>query len=314
MKYESNKDVKILYMGTPAMSAPVLETLITNGFDVVGVVTQEDKPVGRKNILTPSPVKEVALKYSLPVFQPHRIRLDYEFAKAMDIDVIVTFAYGQIIPTGLLELPKVGCINLHGSLLPKYRGAAPIQRAIMAGEKETGITLMEMVDKMDAGCAYDVERVAIEEGDNYSSMCIKLAEAGKRIVLRDVLKYCNGELKGEEQDESLVTFANKIKPEDEKLPLDLSCRETICYINGLSEEPGAFLSLDGKKVKIFKANTFSNDIIGAVGDIIPNKKKLLLQLKDGIISLEDVQGEGKKRMDGISFKNGAHLEMGAKFC
>ncbi len=307
MKYQSNHDVKVLFMGTPEMSGEILEHVIQEGFDVVGLVCQEDKEVGRDKHKEAVPTKKVALAHGIPVFQPHKIRLDFEFAKTLGYDVLLTMAYGQIIPQGLLDLAKVGNINLHGSILPKYRGAAPIQRSIMAGDDETGCTLMEMVAAMDAGVAYDIEKIKIEDEDNYTSLCKKMAEAGKALVSRDLLKYANGELKGEEQKEKDVTIAAKIKPEDEHLPLYLSVRGAFNYVRGLSEEPGAYLLLEGKKLKVYKCHIENKKVIRAVGEVVPDKKKLLVQFYDGMLSLDVVQLEGKKKMDASSFINGAHL-------
>jgi methionyl-tRNA formyltransferase len=307
MNYLTNENVKVLYMGTPEMSARVLSALIDAHFDIVGLVCQEDKEVGRAKEKDIVPTKRVALAHQIPVFQPHKVRLDFEFAKTLDFDVIVTMAYGQIIPQGLLDLAKVGCVNLHGSLLPKYRGAAPIQRAIMAGEKETGITLMEMVAAMDAGVMYDVEKVAIEPEDNYTSLCVKMANAAANLIVKDLLPYVNGQLKGEEQKEKDVTIANKIKPEDEHLPLFLSAESAANYVRGLSEEPGAYLLLDEKKLKVYRAHVENHDVIRAVGEVVPNKKKLLVQYYDGQLSLDLIQLEGKKKMEASAFLNGAHL-------
>src|SRR5574344_561266 len=193
MSFQNNHDVKILYMGTPAMSAEVLTALLAADFKVIGLGCQEDKPLGRDKVAEVVPTKAVALAHQIPVFQPHKIRLDFEFAKTLDFDVIVTMAYGQIIPQGLLDLAKVGCVNLHGSLLPKLRGAAPIQRAIMEGDKETGITLMEMVAAMDAGCMYDKAVVAIEPNDKYTILSEKLSSAAADLIAKDLLKYARGE-------------------------------------------------------------------------------------------------------------------------
>ncbi len=313
MRYLKNEDVKVLYMGTPEMSATVLESLINAHYDVVGLVCQEDKEIGRKRILEKVPSKIVAEKYDIPVYQPHKIRFDYEFAKSLDFDVIVTMAYGQLIPNELLSLSKVGNVNLHGSLLPKYRGAAPIQRAIMDGLGETGVTLMEMVEKMDAGDYYDMEKVAIDPSDNYSSLCLKISSAASRLIVKDLLKYCNGELKGTKQDEKEVSIAKKILPLDEKLPLDLGVHEALNYIRGLSYEPGSHLILNEKKLKVYSANVFSSEVTHRVGEWIPNKKRFLIQLKDGVLELNEVQMEGKKRMDGNSFIQGAHLLEGTIF-
>ncbi len=301
------KDVRILYMGTPKMSAKVLEALISGGFNIVGVVAQEDQPVGRKAIITEVPTKVVAKAHNIPVYQPHKIRLDYEFVKEINPDLILTMAYGQIVPQGLLDIPKMGALNLHGSLLPKFRGAAPIQRAIMEGETETGVTLMEMVDKMDAGQMFGVSKCEITPEDNYTSLCEKIVKCCEDVCFRLLPKYFNGELKGTEQDESMVTIANKIKPETEKLSLEYGMDQFINYVRGMSEEPGGYVLLNDLKFKILKAVPSNQTIGGEVGTLLINKNTYL-KLKDGVIELKEVQLAGKKKMDGKSFANGSrHL-------
>lgn len=301
------KDVKILYMGTPEMSAKVLESLISSGFNIIGVVAQEDQPVGRKAIITEVPTKVIAKKHNIPVYQPHKIRLDYEFLKKINPDLILTMAYGQIVPQGLLDIPKMGALNLHGSLLPKYRGAAPIQRAIMNGEKETGVTLMEMVDKMDAGQMFGVSKCEILPEDNYTSLCEKIVKCCENVCNELLPKYFAGELKGTEQNESKVTFADKIKPETEKLSLEYGKEQFINYIRGMSEEPGAYVLLDELKLKILMAKLSDKNVSGPVGSLLI-EKGVYLKLKDGVIELTEIQLAGKKKMDGKSFANGSrHL-------
>lgn len=307
MRFAKSSDVKVLYLGTPKIAIYPLLALLEEGFNVVGVVTQADKPSGRSGELTPSPVKKIALKAGVPVFQPRKIRKDYEWAKDLGFDVIVCMAYGQIIPDELLKMSPLGAVNFHGSLLPKYRGAAPMQRALMNGETETGVSLMEMVSKMDAGDVYDTSVIPLNDVANYSELYEKMGLAAGEMAKKDILRYVNGELKGIPQDESKVTFAEKINVEDEHLPLDLSAKDTINYIRGLSYEPGAYLYLGDKKLKIFKASLFNEEKSHEVGEIIQNKKHFLLQLKDGVISLDEVQLEGKKMMAGGAFLNGARL-------
>ncbi len=297
-------EYRIIFMGTPKIAAKVFEELIKDGFCFVGLIAQEDKPVGRKHILEPVPTKEVALRYNIPVYQPHKIRKEYEFANELKPDLILTMAYGQIIPQGLIDIPKYGCLNLHGSLLPKYRGAAPIQRAIMNGEKKTGITLMEMIDKMDAGRMYAKEEVTILCEDNYSSLCDKLAIAATKIVKDNLLDYLEGKLPGEIQNEEEVTFADKITPEEEKLSLDYSCERFINYVRGLSNEPGGYILVDDKKLKIYRVSKVS-DSHEELGKITI-KKGVFLSLRDGTLELKELQLEGKKRMDDKSFANGNH--------
>ena len=297
-------EYRIVFMGTPEIAARVFENLINFGLNFVGLIAQEDKPVGRKGILEPVATKVVAQKYNIPVFQPHRIRKEYEFLYDLKPDLILTMAYGQIVPQAVLDVPPYGCLNLHGSLLPKYRGAAPIQRAIINGDKTTGITLMEMIDKMDAGRMYAKEEVTIDD-DNYSSLCLKLVDAATKVVQDNLYDYFNHKLVGALQDESEVTFADKILPSDEKLDINLNCEQFINFVNGLSFEPGGYVYINDKKLKILKAHKVLSHL-GELGQL-SIKKEVVLSLVDGDIVLDVVQLEGKKRMDGKSFANGNRL-------
>lgn len=301
---KSLKDYRIVYMGTPKMSADVLKSLIESGYNIVAVIAQEAKPVGRKKILEKVPTQVVAESFNIPVYQPHRIRKEYEFVEQLKPDLILTMAYGQIIPQGLLDIPRFGCLNIHGSLLPKYRGAAPIQRTIMNGETKTGVTLMEMIDKMDAGKMYATKECEITDSDNYTSLCEKIVQCGIDVVNEYLPLYLNGKLPGVEQDESEVTFADKINPEDEKINLELSSKDVVNHIRGLSEQPGAFVLLNDEKFKIYRAHIVSNNVNNKVGTLSISKVTIL-QLIDGEIMLDEVQMSGKKKMDGKSFANGA---------
>ena len=296
---------RIVFMGTPEISASVLEGIISSGYNVVGVIAQPDRPVGRKKILMPVPTKVVAEAHHIPVYQPLKIRKEYEFVKELHPDVIITLAYGQIVPQGLLDIPPLGCLNLHGSLLPKYRGAAPIQYALMNNDEVTGMTLMKMVKEMDAGEMYATEEVKIDLEDNSTSLFKKMAEAALRLILRELPTILEGKLVGVPQDESLVSFAPIIKPEEEKLDLTKSKEELHGYIRALSDIPGAYLYLEGLKFKIYRSQIISDEILGEVGEIVKaDKKGLYLQTKNGLLALVDVQLEGKKRMDYMSFING----------
>lgn len=296
---------RIVFMGTPEISAFVLEGVISAGYNVVAVIAQPDRPVGRKKELIPVPTKVVASSHSVPVYQPIKIRKEYEFVKELHPDVIITLAYGQIVPQGLLDIPPLGCLNLHGSLLPKYRGAAPIQYALMNNDKVTGMTLMKMVKEMDAGEMYAKEEVEIAPNDNSTSLFKKMGEAALKLILKELPTILEGKLKGVPQDESLVSFAPSIKPEEEKLDLNKSKEELYGYIRALSEVPGAYLYLEGLKFKIYRSEIVSDDVLGEVGKIVKaDKKGLHLQAKNGVLALLDVQLEGKKRMDYMSFING----------
>ena len=300
-----SKKARIIFMGTPDISAKVLKGLIEDGFNIVALIAQPDRPVGRKKILMPVPTKVVALEHSIPVFQPEKIRKEYEFVKELQPDVIVTLAYGQIVPQGLLDIPTIGCINLHGSLLPKYRGAAPIQYALINNDKVTGMTLMKMVKEMDAGEMYDKELVEISLEDNSTSLFEKMGDAALTLIRRALPKYINGELVGVPQDEALVTFCPTIKPEEEKLDLSKTKEQLFGYIRALSDEPGAYLYLDEQKFKIYKSQIVNDEILGQVGEIVKaDKGGLYLQTINGILNLLIVQKEGKNKMDYKSFING----------
>ena len=298
-------DLKLVFMGTPEISAYVFEKMIEDGYHFVGLVAQPDHPVGRKGIIEKVPTKVVAEKYGIPVFQPIKIRDDYSFMDDIKPDLVITLAYGQIVPQGFLDKVPLGCLNLHGSLLPKYRGASPIQTALINNEKVTGVTLMEMVKAMDAGRMYAKKEVLIAENDNSTSLFNKIKFAAAELVLEALPLYINGELKGEEQDESQVTFCSTIKPEQEKLDLNLKAQEIVGWIKGLSDEPGAYLYLNNNKLKIYSAKVVNDIVDHQIGEIVKaDKNGLIFQVKDGQIAILELQKEGKKRMDYRSFING----------
>ena len=239
----NKQSLKLVFMGTPDISAKVFEAMILDGYQFVGLIAQPDRPVGRKGELEKVPTKVVAEKYGIPVFQPVKIRKEYDFVKELNPDLIITLAYGQIVPQGLLDIPRYGCLNLHGSLLPKYRGAAPIQYALINNEKVTGMTLMKMVAAMDAGAMYAKKEVVIDEDDNSTTLFNKMGDAAKELILESLPLYIDGKLPEIEQDESLVTFCPTIKPEQERLDLTLSVKEINGWIRGLSDHPGAYFLL-----------------------------------------------------------------------
>lgn len=298
------KDIRILYMGTPELSMNVLKGLIENGFNIVGLICQEDKPVGRKGLIEPVPTKKVALEYNIPVYQPHKIRLDYEFVKEIKPDLIVTCAYGQILPQGLLDIPRLGSINVHGSLLPKYRGASPIQQALINGDKEAGVTIIEMIDKMDAGEMILKESFIVDEDDNYSSMCDKMAAAGLKALIRAIPLITNHQEERIYQDDSQATYCAKISKEDEHLDLSKNSNSVVNWIKALSYTPGSYVLLDDQILKIYKAKVVDYPS-GAIGEIVKaDKNGLYISTGDGVISILELQKQGKKKMDFKSFING----------
>ena len=297
--------LRIVFMGTPNISSLVLERMIDEGFNIVGVVAQMDKPVGRKKVIMPVPTKVVALEHNIPVFQPEKIRLDYQFLKEIAPDVVVTIAYGQIVPQEVLDIPKYGCLNLHGSLLPKYRGASPIQTALMNNDDVTGVTLMEMTKEMDAGKMFAKKEVKILPEDNNTSLFVKVGEAAADLIVEALPKYIDGELVGVEQDEKDVSYCHMIKKEDEKIDLNASSKEIYGKIRALSDEPGAYVILDDKKLKIFTSEILENKVNAQNGQIIQSDKGgLVFKTVDGAIKILSLQEEGKNRMDYKSFING----------
>ncbi len=296
---------RIVYFGTPEISAFVLEALIQEGFNIVGVVSSPDKEVGRKKEKEETPVKKVALKYDIPVYQPLKLKDDYSFLYTLKPDLFLTFSFGQIIPQVVLDIPTIGCLNLHGSILPKYRGASPVQAALINQEKVTGVSLMEMTKRMDAGKVYAVKEFPIEEEENSTTLFNKLKVNAKELIIDKLDDYLEGKLIGIEQDEENATFCYTIKPEQEKLDLSLNKETLIGWIYALSEEPGGYLYLKNKKLKIFRAKVVNDEVTAPLGSIVKaDKTGLYMQAKDGVISLLSVQLEGKKRVDYLSFING----------
>lgn len=298
-------------MGTPSFSALLLEALINEGFNIIGVVTKEDAPVGRKKVLTPSPVKEVALKHNIPVFTPHRIKLDHEFIINAKPDVILTFAYGQIVPKAVLDAPKYKCLNFHGSILPKYRGASPIQMALINNELETGVSLMEMVEKMDAGVVYGIERFPLSSYDNFSTVSLKMVEASLSLIKTVLPSIISGENKGILQDEKEVTFAPLLKPVDEELDLENDdVKRVLGKIQAFSPDTGINILYNNELLKIYEASLFNSEEDEEIGTLfISPQSELILQVKGGQIKIMTLQKSGKSKVDARSFINGEKAKL-----
>lgn len=303
--------MRIVFMGTPEFSVNVLEGLLEK-HEVVLVVTQPDKLVGRKQILEYSPVKKCALLHDLPVFQPQKIKDEYQAVLDAKPDIIITAAFGQFIPKIILDYPEYGCINVHGSLLPKYRGGSPIQTSIINGEAETGITIMYMASKMDAGNIIVQRSIPILDTDDNGSMFEKLSILGRDLlleVLPSIFAKTNPSIL---QDESKVTYAFNITHEQQFINWNKSSREIINLIRGLSPNPTALTSINGTIIKIFKAKEVNVDLTGKPGEVIKLNKELLIATSDGAISILELQQAGKNKMDAKSFLNGQKiLSLGA---
>lgn len=296
-------ELKIVYMGTPEFSVPALEEL-SNNYNVVMVVTQPDKLVGRKKEITFSPVKKFALERDIPIFQPEKIREDYKKIIDLNPDLIVTCAYGQIIPKELLNFPKYGCINIHASLLPEYRGGAPIHKAVMDGKDKTGVTIMYMDEKMDSGDILYQEELEITSEDNTSTMFNKLSILGKKMIGTFIPKLIKGDFTRTPQDESKVTYAYNISKEDEKLSFADNSINVFNKIRGLSDLPGAYAFLDNRRVKIFKSR-IGTKVNGKPGEIISiYDDGIGVMTNDKEIIITDIQVEGKKRENVKSYLNG----------
>lgn len=301
---------RILFMGTPDIAVSMLERLWKDGYTIIGVVSQPDKKVGRKQVLQMPPVKEKALAYGIPVYQPIRIRDACEELCQLDIDLIVTCAYGQFIPTRLLEHPTYGSINVHASLLPKLRGGAPIHKAIMEGHKESGISIMRMVKQMDAGAVMAQCRVQIADEDTMGSLYDKLSIAGAQLLSESIPKILAGEAVFVEQKEEEATFAYTIQKEEEHLNLHQQVQRVYDHARGLIPNPCAYVLVDGKKLKFHKVrrqlgkrNAVCGEILGMVDG------GFAIACEDGLLLVDELQMEGKSKMEAKVFFNGTGKQL-----
>lgn len=302
------KNYKVVFMGTPEYSVPVLNELIKN-CNVIGVVTQPDKEVGRGHEMAISPIKKVALDNNIKVIQPVKIREDFKSVLELNPDIIVTCAYGQIIPKEILDYPKYGCINVHASLLPKYRGGAPIHRAIINGEKETGITIMYMAPGMDDGDIISQEKVEIKNDDTVGILHDTLSKLGAKLLIETLPSIFNGTNERIKQDESKVTFAKIIKKEDEIINFNDTSVNIYNKIRGLNPFPGACSFLDHKRVKIYKSRIIESRKEAETGTIIDFLKDgIVVKTSDGAIAIETLKMEGKREMKAQEFLNGVKKE------
>lgn len=304
-------------MGTPDFSVPILKRLVEDGYDVAAVVTQPDRPVGRKRVMTPPPVKVEAVNLGIPVFQPEKIRVAEETEKILAIgpDLIITAAFGQILPKEILEFPKLGCINVHASLLPELRGGAPIHYAILQGKDKTGVTIMHMVEKLDAGDMISQVEVPIEEDDDVGSLHDKLSSAGAELLSDTLPKIISGEADRIPQNEDLATFAANITREQEKIDWKKTGREIYDQIRGLRPWPVAYTKLNNEVLKIWGAQKQAGQV-GEPGTIIKVEKDgfIVSSGDDTAIKITELQPAGKKRMPASQFLRGAgsFLEPGLK--
>lgn len=300
--------MKVVFMGTPDFSVPVLQSLIDN-YDVVLVVSQPDKRVGRHMELRNTPVKELALKYNIEVFQPVKIREDYQRILDLEPDIIITCAYGQIIPKEILDCPKYGCINVHASLLPKYRGGAPIHWSIINGDKKTGITIMYMDVGMDTGDIISQEAIDILDDDNLESVHDKLSVLGSKLLIDTLPSIFDGTNDRLRQNEDEVTFAYNIKREEEHVDFNKTSRDVFNLIRGLSPVPSSNAIIDNEEMKILESKIYDKNYSGKCGEIVDvTKEGIVVKTLDGSIILTKIKPFGKKLMDANSYVNGIGKE------
>ena len=297
-------NIRIVYMGTPDFSVGPLEKLIKE-YNVVGVVTQPDKEVGRKKEIKYSKVKEFAIKNNLNILQPIKIREDYKEILDLNPDIIITCAYGQIIPKELLDYPKYGCINIHASLLPKLRGGAPIHKAIINGYAKTGITIMYMDENMDTGDIIYQEEIDIKEDDDAGTLFDRLSVLGSKLIIKVLPSILDGSNNRIKQDEKEATYAYNITREEEKIDFNKSSKDVYNKIRGLYPYPVGYAILDDKKVKIFKAQIGDFSKEGQIGQIINiYKDSIGVKTLDKEIKILELQFEGKKRVLVKDYLNG----------
>lgn len=300
---EIKKDLQVIFMGTPEFAVPVLQGLLDN-YNVRAVVTQPDRKGNHGNI-TFSPIKQLAMDNTILVLQPEDIKEDYEEIVNLKPDLIVTCAYGQIIPKELLELPRLGCINVHASLLPKLRGGAPIHKAIIEGHKKTGITIMYMNTKMDEGDIISQREVEITDTDTASSLHDKLQIVGKDLLLETLPSIIDGTCERIKQDSTKATYAFTIKRSDERIDFKDTKKQVYNKIRGLNSFPGAYCIFEGKILKVWESYMTEEYPMGFDGQITKiYKDGIGVKVSNGEVVFTKVQPEGKQKMDAISFING----------
>ncbi|MDO8844028.1 MAG: methionyl-tRNA formyltransferase [Methylicorpusculum sp.] len=301
--------MRIVFAGTPEFAVPALQMLLASSHEVCAVYTQPDKPAGRGRKLTPSPVKALALESGITVVQPASLKNESDFKQLADFnpDLMVVVAYGMILPQSVLDLPKYGCINVHGSLLPRWRGAAPIQRALMAGDKETGVTIMQIVRQLDAGDMLHKEVYVIEPHDTASDLHNKLAQLGAVGLSKVLDQLDKNELHPEKQDEALVTYAEKLDKSESLMDWSQSAEVLALKVRGMNAWPVAQTTFNGDVLRIWRAEPVSSESNEAPGTVLINDKQLDVQTGKGVLRLLEVQLPGGKRVSARDFINAHDL-------
>ncbi|MFB3926657.1 MAG: methionyl-tRNA formyltransferase [Syntrophales bacterium] len=305
---------RIIFMGTPEFAVPSLDALVQSGYPVIAVVTQPDRPKGRGRRNEPPPVKTAAEKYGLRVIQPESVRDSsfLEFFRRLAPDMVVLVAFGQILPAQIISYPPKGCINVHPSLLPRYRGAAPINWALIRGDKETGVTVIMMDEKVDSGDILIQENTMIAPEETFGQLRDRLAEMGARLLLRAIEAVVEGTVTGTPQDPSQATYAPRLKKEDGRIHWSTDFSSIVNLIRGLSPAPGAYTCIEGRQLKVFTASGEASERVdGPPGKVTGQSDRgLRIAAVNGYVYLQDVQLEGKKRMPIQDFLRGYKIEPG----
>ena len=307
------KDMRIVFMGTPDFAAAILKRLIDTGRNVVGVFSQPDKPVGRKQVIMPTATKALAMEHNIPVFQPAKLR-DGEALKIMQElkpDLTVVAAYGKILPKDILDVPVLGNVNVHGSLLPKYRGSAPIQWSVINGDKVTGITTMYMAEGMDTGDMIMKFELPIGEDETAGELFDRMAELGAESIEKTLELFDKGEVKAEPQNEEEATYAPMLKKEKGEIDFGKTAEEIHNLVRGLNPWPTAYTFLEGKSIKIHEAKS-AEGFSGEEGTLL-DEKRFVVGTKNGAVEFITVQPEGKNKMSGADFIRGRRLLKGTAF-
>ncbi len=308
--------MNIVYMGTPDFAVPALEAIIEAGHKVVAVVTQPDRPKGRGKELAISPVKECALKHDLNIMQPEKIKNEdaVNALKELDADIYVVAAFGQILSQEILDIPKFGCVNIHASLLPKYRGAAPIQQAILDGEKSTGVTIMQMNAGMDTGDILTTAVIPIEDEDTAGTMFDKLSALGGKLIVETLPKIETGQITPTAQNEEESSKCGKITKEMGHINWNMSAAKIRCLVQAMNPWPSAFTRIGGKMLKIWSVKAWSEKENGAAGTVSEvTRDSFLVNTGNGLLEIFEVQLEGKKRMLVKDFLLGYEINVGDSF-
>jgi len=306
---------RIIFMGTPDFAVPSLKALVGKGFQIPLVVTQPDRPAGRGRKLTPPPVKVVAENLGLQVVQPEKIKDNEEFKRLIETinpDLIVVVAYGKILPSWLLNLPRYGCINLHASLLPEYRGASPIQSALLDGKTQTGVTVMKITEELDAGDILSQKVVPIDRSDNAQTLHDKLANVGAELLVETLPLYIEGKITPIPQDDSKATYCTRITKEMGKIDWKEPAEKIFNKIRAFTPWPSAYTSFNGKHLKIVWAEPIDCQVNASPGTVLKADKELVVATGKGCLKVEKLKPEGRKEMSAEEFLRGYSIKTGDK--